>query len=148
MASHRKTTKESNISIGLSLVLLTVGFIVGVYASPRLGNFIPEDILSQFGIKRDKTISQVETTPDRETTDKKTINKENTEEEKGKYTLQIAVFEDIESALGLADTLSTRGYSPYIQLSSNPEGVLYQLRLGFWTSQEEARGDEIQCGSD
>ncbi|HEX3033569.1 MAG TPA: SPOR domain-containing protein [Thermodesulfobacteriota bacterium] len=138
MAQRKKTTKGNSISISFSLVLLIIGFILGVYASPRIENFIPGDVLTQFGIKRDRTISQIEPTPEKETTRKDTISEEKIEEGKGKYTLQIAVFEDIESALGLADTLNTRGYSPYIQFSNNSDRVLYQLRLGFWISEEEA----------
>ncbi len=133
MASRKKKTKESDISIGLSLALLVIGFVIGVFISPRIA-----DVITQFGIKRDKTISQVEPTPIKEKTGKEIADKEKTEEEKGKYTLQIAAFEDIESALGLADTLYTRGYSPYIQFSSNSDRALYQLRLGFWTSEQDA----------
>ena len=138
MAQRKKTTKRNSISIGLSLILLLVGFILGVYASPRIENLIPEDVLTKLNIKKDKTVSQIKPTPERKSTDKETVSKEKAEEEKGKYTLQIAVFEDIESALGLADTLYTRGYSPYIQFSSNSDRALYQLRLGFWTSADEA----------
>ncbi|HSE84111.1 MAG TPA: SPOR domain-containing protein [Thermodesulfobacteriota bacterium] len=137
MAQRKKTT-ESNISISLSLVLLIIGFILGVFAGQGIKNFIPGDILTQFGIKSDKTISQVELAPEEETTGKDTVSEQRDEEEKGKYTLQIAAFEDIESALGLADTLYTRGYSPYIQFSSNSDRDLYQLRLGFWTSEQDA----------
>ena len=138
MASRKKETKESDISISLSLVLLIIGFILGVFAGPAIENFILGDVLTRFGIKSDKTISLVEPTPDRETAGKEAVSKEKTEEEKGKYTLQVAAFEDMESALGLADTLYTRGYSPYIQFSSNSGRALYQLRLGFWTSEDEA----------
>ena len=137
MASRKKTT-ESNMSIGLGLVLLIIGFILGVFASPGIKNFIPGDVLTWFGVKGDKKVSQVEPAPEKGTTGKEAVGEQRTEEEEGKYTLQIAAFEDIESALGLADTLYTRGYSPYIQFSGNPDRALYQLRLGFWTSEEEA----------
>ena len=139
MVSNKKRKKRSNTSISLGLILLLIGFIFGIYLSPTIESAIPQRILTRLGIKRPERISQVKTVSHRGSINKGTIRKEKVEErEVGKYTLQIAVFSDIESALGLADTLSTRGYTPYIQISNNSDSTMYLLRLGFWTSKGQA----------
>lgn len=124
---------KSKISVGISLVLLLIGFTLGVFLSPRIYSMIPQDVLAVFGVEKTEPISG------KETAGGELVEEQKIKEQGGKYTLQIATFSDIESATGLADTLNTRGYSPYIQIANNPDGVLYLLRLGFWTSEEEAK---------
>lgn len=132
MASRRQRNKKSsNTSIGLSLFMLLVGFIVGVYLSPQIIKTLPQKILTRLGVEK------TEPSPQRKTL----INKppsEKIEVEKKIYSLEIAIFKDIESALGLLDTLNTRGYPTNIQPTNDGEKILYKVRLGFWTSESEA----------
>jgi Sporulation related domain. len=137
----QKNNKGSDISISLSLILLLVGFILGVSLSPKVQGIIPQEVLTRFGMERRvEPVSQGETAGMGEHSSSGGAIQEREEGGKeNKYTLQIAAFSDIESALGLADTLNTRGYAPYIQISDGSAGISYLLRLGFWTSEDEAR---------
>lgn len=111
--------------------MFLIGFIVGVYLSPKIIKTIPQKILTHLGVEKTEPVPQRKTL----------INKpasEKIEVEKRIYSLEIAVFKDIESALGLLDTLNTRGYSTNIETTNDGEKILYKVRLGFWTSEEEA----------
>lgn len=111
--------------------MLLLGFILGVYLSPRIIDALPPKIPSGFGIRKPEPLSRNETTVERP-------SKEKNEIERDIYSLEIAVFHDPESALGLLDTLNTLGYFPYIKTTEGTGGVLYMVGLGLWTSREEA----------
>jgi len=130
MASYKKGNRgKGGTTFGLCMLL--VGFILGVYLSPKIIDALPPKILSSFGIKKSEPVSRNEITG-------KKISEEKNEVEKNVYSLEIAVFGDPESALGLLDTLNTRGYFPYIGTAKSASGILYTIRLGSWTSKEEA----------
>jgi cell division septation protein DedD len=107
---------------------------VGGYLSPKITDVVPQHILSRYGFR--KTAPTLKEKTDMKKTKKPT---ENPERSKKIYSLEVAVFTDMESAYGLTDTLNTRGYFPDIQTEKGPDGILYKVRLGLWTSKEEAR---------
>ncbi len=132
MSSRKRGIKrKSSATLSIGLLTLFIGFILGVYLSPQIIETIPQQLLDRLGIVK----------PQPATLKKTVINKPTKEQIKFKeriYSLEIAVFSDVESALGLLDTLSTRGYSVTMETSNSGERILYKVGLGFWTSEEEA----------
>ncbi len=132
MASRRSKGK-SGISPGFALFILLIGFLLGVYLSPKITDMVPQEILSRFGIRKMESTSN-------EKTEKKKLTKETDgiEATKNMYSLEVAVFSDMESASGLVDTLNTLGYFPDIQTEKGADGIIYKVRIGLWTSKEDA----------
>lgn len=132
MAS-RRSKRKSGISPGFAISLLLIGFLLGVYLSPKITDMVPQHILSRSDVRKIESTSE-------EKTEKKKITKqtEGSEAAKNMYSLEVAIFTDTESANGLVDTLNTRGYFPHIQTEKGSDGILYKVRLGSWTSKEDA----------
>jgi cell division septation protein DedD len=128
MASRRN--KKGGGSFISTILKILIGFVLGVYLSPKVADLLPQEILSRFGIKKTQSTSIEKRSPVKET--KRTVAPSNL------YSLEVAVFSDMQSAAGLVDTLNTRGYFPDIQTVKGREGVIYKVRIGSWTSKEEA----------
>ncbi len=128
MAS-RRNKKGGGWFISTILKIL-IGFVLGVYLSPKVADLLPEEMLSRFGIKKTQSSSIEKKSPVKKT--------KRTEAPSNLYSLEVAVFSDMQSAAGLVDTLNTRGYFPNIQTVKGRDGVIYKVRIGSWTSKEEA----------
>lgn len=111
MTSQRKNERGG---VTFSFLLLIIGIALGVYFYPKIISSIPQEILARAGIP--SSIEAVE----------------------GEYTLQVAQFPDIGSAVGLLDTLITRGYFAYLQISGSSEDSQYVVRVGHWNSKGKA----------
>jgi cell division septation protein DedD len=131
MASRRN--KKGGWSFISTILKILIGFILGVYLSPKLADVLPEEMLSHFGIKKMQSTSQEKIERGKSIRETK-----RTEASDKLYSLEVAVFSDIQSAAGLVDTLNTRGYFPDIQTVKGRDGVIYKVRIGSWTSKEEA----------
>ena len=129
----RRNKGKGGTSIGLVLFVLLIGFVLGVYLSPKITELAPEELHTRFGIKKVESTNQ-----------EKSVNKKSTRETgiteapKNIYSLEVAVFSDMQGASGLVDTLNTRGYFPDIQTGKGIDGVIYKVRMGLWTSKEDA----------
>jgi len=132
MSSRKQTKKrKSGLSTGFSVLILFIGFVLGVYSSPQIFKIIPKQFLDRLGIGEPLPASQKKTVLDKS-------SKEQTEFKTGVYSLQIAVFSDLESALGLVDTLNTRGYQSILVSGFEGDKTVYKVRLGLWTSEQDA----------
>ncbi len=132
MSSRKQTKKRGRgVSAGFSAVMLLIGFVLGVYSSPQIFKTVPRQFLDLLGIEEPMPAAQKKTELDKP-------SKEQTEFKAGVYSIEIAVFNDLESALGLLDTLNTRGYSARLESGFEGDKVSYRVRLGLWTSQQEA----------
>ncbi|GIW48486.1 MAG: hypothetical protein KatS3mg078_2363 [Deltaproteobacteria bacterium] len=102
------------------LLSFLIGIIAGIYISPYIMGFIKDRGLLEPDLREIKS-----------STTKKSVGKA--------YVVQLAAFEDIESALGLLDTLNTKGYFAYIQTGTDFNNNLYLVRIGLWKSEKEAK---------
>ncbi|GBD39038.1 hypothetical protein HRbin37_01301 [bacterium HR37] len=107
-------------SIKPLLLSFLIGIMVGIYISPYIIGFIKDRGFLESGLRETKS-----------PTTKKSAEKA--------YVVQLAAFEDIESALGLLDTLNTKGYFAYIQTGTDFNNNLYLVRIGLWKSEKEAK---------
>jgi hypothetical protein len=107
-------------SIKPLLLSFLIGIMVGIYISPYIIGFIKDRGFLEPGLRETKS-----------STTKKSAGKA--------YVVQLAAFEDIESALGLLDTLNTKGYFAYIQTGTDFSNNLYLVRIGLWKSEKEAK---------
>jgi len=102
MASRRN--KKGGGSFISSILKILIGFVLGVYLSPKVADLLPEEVLSRFDIKKMQSTSIEKRSPVKET--------KRAEAPSNLYSLEVAVFSDMQSAAGLVDTLNTRGYFP------------------------------------
>lgn len=132
MSSRKRGIKrKSSATLSIGLLTLFIGFILGVYLSPQIIETIPQQVLDRLGIVKPQTAPLKKTV----------INKPTKEQIKFQvriYSLEIAAFSDLESALGLVDTLNTRGYSASLESGLEGDKTSYKVRLGLWTSEQEA----------